>query len=56
MKFNAPPTWPQPPIGWTPPPGWSPDTDWPPAPEGWRYWVEDGPAAIGTAVGIEEVD
>lgn len=45
MKFNAPPTWPQPPAGWTPPPGWSPAPDWPSAPEGWQYWVEDEPAA-----------
>lgn len=41
MKFNTPPSWPQPPADWTPPPGWSPDLAWGPAPEGWQFWVED---------------
>lgn len=39
MRFNVPPGWPQPPLGWAPPPGWRPDPSWPPAPPGWQFWV-----------------
>ena len=38
-RFNPPPDWPAPPLGWTPPPGWQPDPSWPPAPPGWQFWV-----------------
>ena len=41
MRFNPPPTWPQPPVGWAPPPGWNPDPSWPPPPVGWRLWIPD---------------
>lgn len=44
-RYNSPPNWPQPPHGWAPPPGWQPDPSWPPAPEGWQFWVPDGPPA-----------
>lgn len=47
-RYNPPPNWPAPPVGWTPPPGWQPNPEWGPAPEGWQVWVEDtgfGPAA-----------
>ncbi|GAB3592347.1 hypothetical protein GCM10027446_12860 [Angustibacter peucedani] len=43
MQFNAPPGWPQPPVGWTPPAGWQPDHSWPPAPAGWTFWVPAHP-------------
>lgn len=53
MRFNPPPTWPQPPAGWTPPPGWQPDVaNLPPLPVGWVLWLPDDaplPAAAGTA-------
>jgi hypothetical protein len=38
-RFNPPPDWPEPPLGWTPQPGWQPDPSWPPAPPGWQFWV-----------------
>jgi hypothetical protein len=47
MRFNAPPTWPQPPEGWTPHPGWSPDPAWGPAPDGWQFWVDDAETNAG---------
>lgn len=47
MRFNAPPTWPQPREGWTPHPGWSPDPAWGPAPDGWQFWVDDADANAG---------
>ena len=40
-RYNPPPNWPAPPVGWTPSPGWAPDPSWGPAPEGWQLWVED---------------
>lgn len=46
MRFNPPPSWPQPPAGWVPPPDWKPDPAWPPMPEGWQLWLADeDPAA-----------
>jgi hypothetical protein len=47
LRFNPPPGWPAPAIGWTPPPGWQPDPTWPPAPAGWQLWVPDEIAPIG---------
>jgi hypothetical protein len=41
LRFNAPPTWPPPPLGWSPGPGWQPDPTWPPPPPGWQLWVPD---------------
>ncbi|MFC3982270.1 DUF4041 domain-containing protein [Streptosporangium jomthongense] len=38
-RFNSPPGWPVPPVGWQPPQGWQPDPSWPPAPPGWQFWV-----------------
>lgn len=38
-RFNSPPGWPIPPVGWQPPQGWQPDPTWPPAPPGWQFWV-----------------
>jgi hypothetical protein len=53
MRFNPPPTWPQPPAGWAPPPGWNPDPSWPPPPAGWRLWLPDDDAdAAGTTARI----
>lgn len=40
--FNPPPGWPIP-EGFTPQPGWAPDESWPPAPEGWEFWLLEGP-------------
>jgi hypothetical protein len=45
-RFNAPPGWPEPPVGWTPPPGWTPDSSWPTPPAGWRYWVDDVSSSV----------
>ncbi|MEO6713449.1 MAG: hypothetical protein ABIM89_08490 [Mycobacteriales bacterium] len=39
FRFNPPPTWPAPPLGWAPPPGWQPDPAWGPPPPGWQLWV-----------------
>lgn len=49
MRYNPPPTWPQPPAGWQPPPGWVPDPSWGPPPPGWVLWVPDDvpPAPTG---------
>jgi hypothetical protein len=50
MRFNPPPTWPQPPAGWTPPPGWQPDlASLPPLPDGWVLWLPDDAPAGATA-------
>lgn len=38
-RFNSPPGWPVPPVGWRPPEGWQPNPSWPPAPPGWEFWV-----------------
>lgn len=38
-RFNSPPGWPVPPVGWRPPQGWQPDPAWPLAPPGWQFWV-----------------
>ncbi len=52
MRFNPPPSWPQPPAGWTPPPGWQPDlANLPPVPEGWQLWLPDDPAATSATAG-----
>lgn len=52
MRFNPPPSWPQPPAGWNPPPGWQPDlASLPPVPVGWQLWLPDdapAPAPAGT--------
>ncbi|GAB2921008.1 hypothetical protein GCM10027047_17900 [Rhodococcus aerolatus] len=60
MRYNPPPTWPQPPAGWSPPPGWQPDPAWGPPPPGWALWVpEEGSSggarrsgAVWAAVGV----
>lgn len=39
VRFNPPPNWPRPPLGWRPPPGWAPDPAWGPPPPGWVLWV-----------------
>ena len=50
MRFNPPPSWPQPPAGWSPPPGWQPDlADLPPLPVGWQLWLPDDGLAPGAA-------
>lgn len=49
MRFNPPPTWPEPPIGWYPPPGWQPPAEWGPMPLGWPLWVGDGPNGYVTS-------
>jgi hypothetical protein len=43
VRFNPPPNWPAPPVGWTPPPAWQPDPAWGPPPEGWQVWLHDRP-------------
>jgi hypothetical protein len=48
-RFNAPLTWPQPPVGWVPPQDWKPDPSWPPPPPGWQFWQDDAPGAQGRA-------
>ncbi len=53
-RFNPPPNWPAPPVGWVPPEGWSPDPSWGPPPPGWQLWVEEshgGPSAALPAGG-----
>lgn len=40
IRFNPPPGWPKPPVGWVPPKGWKPDPSWPPAPPGWQLWID----------------
>lgn len=42
LRFNPPPEWPAPQLGWTPPAGWQPDPSWPqaaPACSGWSAGV-----------------
>jgi hypothetical protein len=40
-RFNPPPNWPAPPLGWVPVPGWRPSPEWPVPPPGWQLWVDD---------------
>lgn len=47
LRFNPPPGWLVPMVGWTPPPGWQPDSSWPQAPQGWQFWVPDDQAPVG---------
>lgn len=47
FRFNPPPGWPVPRLGWTPPPGWQPGPSWPQPPPGWQFWVPDGQAPTG---------
>jgi hypothetical protein len=47
IRFNPPPDWPAPPLGWSPPQGWQPDPSWPPAPKGWRFWINDPAPGVG---------
>lgn len=42
LRFNPPPGWPSPPIGWTPPKGWTPEPSWPAPPPGWQLWLPVG--------------
>lgn len=46
VRFNPPPNWPRPPLGWRPPPGWTPDPAWGPPPPGWVLWVPEPPAVL----------
>lgn len=39
VRFNPPPNWPRPPLGWRPPQGWAPDPAWGPPPPGWVLWT-----------------
>ena len=45
-RFNPPPNWPAPPVGWTPSPGWAPDPAWGPVPDGWQLWVDEAPYGL----------
>nr|WP_244320302.1 MULTISPECIES: hypothetical protein [Streptomyces] len=56
-RFNPPPGWAVPPVGWTPPADWRPDPAWPAAPEGWQLWVPEGggPETGALAVGAAPV-
>ena len=47
FRFNPPPGWPVPRLGWAPPPGWLPGPSWPQPPPGWQFWVLDGQAPVG---------
>jgi len=47
MRFNPPPGWQAPMLGWPPPPGWHPDPSWPQAPPGWQFLVPDSQAPVG---------
>ena len=49
VRFNPPPNWPAPPIGWAPPLGWRPDPAWGAPPAGWQVWVEVAAAALDLA-------
>ena len=51
VKFNVPPGWPDPPLGWIPQDSWRPDPQWPEAPTGWRYWVDDNGAPVRGPIG-----
>jgi hypothetical protein len=46
-RFNPPPDWPLPSLGWRPPAGWQPDPSWPPPPPGWQFWLPDEIAPVG---------
>jgi hypothetical protein len=46
-RFNPPPGWPVPTLGWTPPHRWQPDPSWPPPPPGWQFWVPGAQAPVG---------
>lgn len=46
LRFNPPPGWPSPPIGWTPPKGWTPEPSWPAPPPGWQLWLPAEAEAI----------
>lgn len=52
-RFNPPPNWPVPPVGWTPSPGWAPDPAWGPPPEGWQFWVDDAPYGVSKEYGYQ---
>lgn len=53
LRFNPPPGWPQPPVGWAPPKGWTPDPNWPSPPDGWELWLSDGQEAPESeAIGV----
>jgi hypothetical protein len=52
-RFNPPPNWPVPPVGWAPSPGWAPDPAWGPAPEGWQLWVDEAPYGVSKEYGSE---
>jgi Domain of unknown function (DUF4041)/T5orf172 domain len=41
-RFNPPPNWPKPPVGWVPPAGWKPDPSWGSPPDGWPLWISEG--------------
>ncbi len=50
VRFNPPPGWPTPPVGWMPPKGWVPDPSWPEPPAGWQLWI----TLEGTADGVAD--
>lgn len=50
-RFNPPPNWPVPPVGWAPSPGWAPDPAWGPAPAGWQLWVDEAPYGVSREYG-----
>lgn len=53
-RFNPPPGWPVPPLGWVPPPDWVPDPSWPPPPDGWQLWVPEQAAPGTVAVAVPD--
>lgn len=50
-RFNPPPNWPVPPVGWAPSPDWAPDPAWGPAPDGWQLWVDEAPYGVSKEYG-----
>lgn len=52
-RFNPPPNWPSPPVGWVPSPDWAPDPAWGPAPDGWQLWVDEAPYGISKDYGSQ---
>jgi len=50
-RFNPPPNWPVPPVGWAPSPDWAPDPAWGPAPDGWQLWVDEAPYGVSKGYG-----
>lgn len=46
LRFNPPPGWPAPPVGWRPTHGWNPDPSWPPPPADWQFWVKPTPSVV----------